>query len=126
MTPHTDKSTGMDMWIGSILSIGVILSAVFLLAGLIWRWVVTGHPELQYTIQGTNLFQFWLNDIHQATVGAFRPRLLVNIGIALLMMTPYLRVIASFAYFLFVERNIKYTVFTGFVLMVLTYSLFLR
>jgi hypothetical protein len=29
-------------------------------------------------------------------------------------------------YFAVAERNIKYTVFTGFVLAVLTYSLFLR
>jgi uncharacterized membrane protein len=41
------------------------------------------------------------------------------------MLTPYIRVLASLLYFAFVERNRKYTVFTGFVFAVLTYSLFL-
>ena len=39
---------------------------------------------------------------------------------------PQVRVLASMLYFAFVERNGKYTLFTGFVFSVLTYSLFLR
>jgi uncharacterized membrane protein len=42
------------------------------------------------------------------------------------MFTPYVRVLASLFYFAVVARNWKYTLFTGFVLTVLTYSLFLR
>ncbi len=56
----------------------------------------------------------------------FRPRLLVSLGIAALLLTPYLRVLASLLFFAFVEHNWKYSLFTGFVLAVLTYSLFLR
>jgi uncharacterized membrane protein len=40
------------------------------------------------------------------------------------MLTPYVRVLASMLYFVLVERNVKYGLFTGFVLAVLTYSLF--
>ena len=58
--------------------------------------------------------------------GQLQPRLLINLGIALLMLTPYVRVLASTFYFALAERNPKYTLFTGFVLAVLTYSLFLR
>jgi hypothetical protein len=36
------------------------------------------------------------------------------------------RVLASMLYFLLAARNWKYTVFTAFVLTILTYSLFLR
>jgi len=42
------------------------------------------------------------------------------------MLTPFVRVLTSVFYFAFVERNWKYTLFTGFVLGLLTYSLFLR
>jgi hypothetical protein len=35
-------------------------------------------------------------------------------------------VLASLLFFAFAEHNWKYTLFTGFVLAVLTYSLFLR
>jgi uncharacterized membrane protein len=52
-----------------------------------------------------------------------RPRLLVNLGIAVLMLTPYVRVLASMLYFMLVERNLKYGLFTAFVLAMLTYSL---
>lgn len=67
-----------------------------------------------------------LADIRQVAADAVRPRLLINLGIAALMLTPYVRVLASMLYFAFIERNGKYTLFTGFVFAVLTYSLFLR
>jgi len=126
MRSDREKAERMDVWIGSILGIGVGLSAALLLAGLIGQWVATGHPELHYQLQGTNLFQFWISDIREVTSRSFHPQLFVNLGIALLMMTPYLRVLASLLYFFIIEHNWKYTLFTGFVLAVLTYSLFLR
>lgn len=116
----------MERLLGTILLFGVLLSASFLVAGILWRWIATGHAQLDYTITGTNLFEFWMTDIRQVTSGDFRPRLLVNIGIALLLITPYIRVAASVIYFAAVERNLKYTIFTTFVLTILTYSLFLR
>lgn len=116
----------MEVLVGYILQIGVLASAVCLVAGMIWRWIITGNPQLDYTLSGTNLFEFWLMDIRQVTSGEFRPRLFVNLGIALLLITPYIRVAASAVYFAFAERNLKYTLFTSFVLAVLTYSLFLR
>jgi len=116
----------METLIGTLLWVGVCLSAAFLFAGILWRWILTGNPRLEYTLSGTNLFQFWIADIRQVTAGAFRPRLLVNLGIGLLMLTPYLRVFASFVYFFAVEKSFKYTLFTFFVFSVLSCSLFLR
>ncbi len=42
------------------------------------------------------------------------------------MLTPFIRVGVSIVYFMGVLRNWKYTCFTAAVLLVLTYSLFLR
>jgi uncharacterized membrane protein len=50
----------------------------------------------------------------------------ISLGVATLLLTPYLRVLASIGYFAFVERDLKYTLFTTFVFAVLTYSLLLR
>ncbi len=116
----------MEVLVGYILLIGVLLSMTLVAAGLTWRWIATGHVALDYSVSGMNLFQFVLSDVQQATSGALRPRLLVNSGIAALMLTPYVRVLASMLYFAFAERNGKYTLFTGFVFAMLTYSLFLR
>jgi len=116
----------MEVVVGYILLGGVLVSVALVVAGLIWHWAATGHLGLEYALAGMNFFQFVLADIRQVAADAFRPRLLVNLGIAVLLLTPYARVFASMVYFAFVERNRKYTMFTGFVFAVLTYSLFLR
>jgi uncharacterized membrane protein len=116
----------MEILIGSLLLGGVLVSVVLVIAGLAWQWATTGDLGLDYTIKGMNLFQFVLTDMHQLVSEAVRPRLLINLGIAVLMLTPYVRVLVSLLYFAWVEHNWKYTAFTGFVLSVLTYSLFLR
>ena len=124
-TEHTARFD-MEIIVGYILLGGVLVSMTLVTAGLIWRWIATGQLGLDYSIGGMNLFEFVLTDLRQVAADAVRPRLLVNLGIAALMLTPYVRVLASMLYFAFVERNGKYTLFTGFVFSVLTYSLFLQ
>ena len=116
----------MDTLIGLILFGGVLLSLLLILAGIVWRWIATGQLGFDYSIAGVDLFDFIVQDIRQVAAKEIRPRLLVNLGIAALMLTPYLRVLASMLYFAGKERNWKYTLFTAFVFGVLTYSLFLR
>jgi uncharacterized membrane protein len=116
----------MDALVGYVLMAGVVLSVVLLLAGLLWHWINTGQLGIEYTIPRMNLFEFITAEVREAASGRFRPRLLVSLGIVALLLTPYLRVLASLLFFAFVERNWTYSAFTGFVLVVLTYALFLR
>jgi uncharacterized membrane protein len=116
----------MEGVVGYILLGGVLVSMALVVGGLLWHWAAAGHLGLEYSLAGMNLFQFVLADIRQVAADAFRPRLLVNLGVAVLLLTPYARVFASMVYFALVERNHKYALFTGFVFAVLTYSLFLR
>ncbi len=120
------QTARMDRLIGYVLQGGVAVSVLLVLAGLAWRWIVYGHLNVPYTLPRANLFQFLVAEIRLLMAGEWRPRLLISLGIAALMLTPYLRVAASLAFFVLVERNRKYAVFTGFVLAVLTYCLFLR
>jgi len=122
MRPRPD----MEVVVGSILLAGVLSSMALLAAGLAWHWVRSGNMTLDYSLAGTTVFQFVLADIAQLAPDTFRPRVLVNLGIAVLLLTPYVRVLASMLYFALVERNLKYSVFAALVLLVLTYSLFLR
>jgi uncharacterized membrane protein len=119
-------SFDMESVIGYVLLTGVLLSITLTLAGLIWNWIGTGDLGLDYPLSGMNFFQFLLTNLHQLVSSDVRPRLLVNLGIAVLLFTPYLRVFVSIIFFALVERNWKYTLFTCFVFSVLTYSLFLR
>lgn len=116
----------MDLLIGSILLAGVLLSAALTLAGLGWHWATSGDLRIVSPVAGMNLFQFVAADLREATSGQLGPRLLINLGLAVLLLTPYVRVAASMLYFAMAERSWKYTAFTGFVFIVLTYSLYLR
>lgn len=116
----------MDVLVGYILLGGVLLSMLLIVIGLVWKYIQSGSVQLNYELAGMNLFQFVMSEVHIAILGEIRPRLLVNMGIVVLMLTPFFRVLASMVYFFMVLKNWKYTLFTLFVLLVLTGSLFLR
>jgi uncharacterized membrane protein len=121
-----DDALDMESLVGYILLTGVLLSVALLAVGFGWHWIRVSNLRFEHSIVGMNFFEFILSTLRQMTSRAFRPRLFLNMGIAVLMLTPFVRVLASFFYFVFAEHNWKYTLFTGFVLVVLTYSLFLR
>ena len=128
-TPQFDKQSrqiAMDEIVGYLLLSGVLLSLTLITAGLAWHLAVTHRMSLDYKIGGMNMAEFVLTEFRIALSGQLRPRLLINLGIVVLMLTPFLRVAASMFYFLFALRNWKYVFFTFLVLSVLTYSLFLR
>jgi uncharacterized membrane protein len=118
-----EKRAAFDTFIGRVLRVGVVSSAALLVAGLAWHAARTRQVSFDYTIERVNFYQFLVEDLRELVSGAIRPRLLMNVGIALLLLTPYARVLASFFYFAIVERDPKYAVFTGFVLAVLSYGL---
>lgn len=123
---ETKREFDMDAVVGYILLIGVLISLVLVIAALIWRCLDTGALSFNYKITGMNLFELVLHESRMAVQGALRPRLLLSLGIAVLMLTPYIRVLASMVYFMAWLKNWKYSVFTAIVLLTLTYSLFLR
>jgi uncharacterized membrane protein len=116
----------MEVLVGYILLAGVLISVALLAIGLIWHWARWGNLRFEYSIVGMNFFEFLLTTLGQMASAVMRPRFFLNMGIGILMLTPFVRVLASVFYFALVERNWRYTLFTGFVLTVLTYSLFLR
>jgi len=126
LDPETAGTSRMDTLVGYILLGGVLVSLVLVGAGIVWHWVRSGDPRFDYALAGTTVFQFLVADFRALASGELRPRLLLNLGIAVLLLTPYLRVLASMTYFALVERNAKYTLFTAFVLGTLTYSLLFR
>jgi len=116
----------IEVLIGYVLLVGVLISAALLTIGLIWHWARWGNLRFEHSIIGMNFFEFILSTLRQVSSHATRPRFILNMGIGVLMLTPFVRVLASVFYFALKERNWKYTLFTGFVFCVLTYSLFLR
>jgi uncharacterized membrane protein len=121
-TDHFD----MEILVGYILVAGVLLTVTLLAVGLVWHWARYRNLRFEHSIIGMNLFEFILLTLRQVSSHVTRPRFILNMGIGVLMLTPFVRVLASMFYFALIERNWKYTLFTGFVFCILTYSLFLR
>ncbi len=116
----------MASLVGYTLLGGVLTSAALMSTGLVWHWASSGRVQGTSPTASTDLAQIFATFFQQLASGALNPRQLVYFGLAVLLLTPYVRVAASAWYFAAVDRNAKYTVFTGFVLAVLTYSLFLH
>lgn len=116
----------MDLLVGYLLLCGVVLSMALIIAGLIWRFFRIGHLSVSQKISGMNLFEFAVSEARMVLADHLRPRTLIACGIAVLMLTPYIRVLASMLYFIFALKNWKYSLFTALVLAVLTFSLFIR
>jgi len=122
----TDPDARMDALVGTMLAAGVSTSIALIVAGLLWHRLTTGVATFDAPLGGTDALRLLVGDLRLAMSDRMSPRLLVSLGVAVLLFTPYLRVLASVVFFAAVERNWKYTVFTSFVLIVLTYSLLMR
>lgn len=123
-----ESTAGVDMnlIVGYVLLVGVVSSIALLTIGMAWNKLQTGHLVTDYELGHTNILQFVIRESREVWHGHLQPRVLINFGIAVLMMTPFARVLASTVYFAVEERNLKYTLFTTFVLLTLSYSLLLQ
>ena len=95
----------MEILVGSILFRGVVLSSGLLAIGLVWHWITTGRLELEYSLAPTNFSEFFLADVRRLFSNALESRSLVDLGLAVLIVTPYERVFASIVYFALVEPD---------------------
>jgi len=116
----------METLVGTILSTGVAASFLLLSTGFVWHWVAAGNPSFDSPAPRSSIALFILGEVRTDFHKGLDPIRLINLGIIVLLLTPYVRVLLSMAYFLFVLRNLKYATMTAFVCAVLTYSLFLR
>ena len=123
---RTRLRVDIETLVGLILLVGLLASVTLILSGLVWNWRVTGTLRLDYSMGGgTNLFGFAVAELSLLAHGSVSPRMVISLGITVPLLTPYVRVLAPMLYFALVEHDIKYSCFTGFVLVILSYSLFL-
>ena len=114
----------MENLISSILQNGIALSIGLILAGLLFRWAEGSQASFQEFIQSVSIPTLLLADFHRLGSPGTWPSVLMHLGVIVLLVTPYVRVAASMIYFAAVERNWKQALLTGFVLIVLTITLF--
>jgi len=101
--------------IGRILQIGVIVSAIVMLIGLV-LFLVTGQSGYPGTTIPLNM-----KDILVGTV-QFKPYAVMMLGIYCLILTPVLRVVVSI-YAFYKENDRLYVIITTAVLIILLFAL---
>ncbi len=115
----------MERLVGAILWGGVAVSVFCIAAALLWQLASTSAARFDHAFPHTTFARFAAGELTLVVREGFTPGRLLNLGILVLLLTPYLRVVLSMVYFVFLERNVKYSLITGFVGAVLTCSLFL-
>jgi len=118
----------LETGISFLLMVGVIISLILEIAGVIllyqsYRSLAISQNESAF-IRGNDFFTFIFQQFqgkHSSGIGME----LMTIGIIVLILTPYIRLITSVVYFGW-EKNLKYVFITLFVLVVITLSLALH
>ncbi|MEM2237935.1 MAG: DUF1634 domain-containing protein [Candidatus Caldarchaeum sp.] len=111
----------LETLLSSILMVGIVLSLIVLVAGLASYQLSAGSTIVlseQYRVSAPSFLDY-LKNLPENGLGA---KGLMAIGLSLLMLTPYARVVTSLVYFA-VKHDIKYLLITAFVSTVLTISL---
>jgi len=110
------KSNDINRILALLLRTGSVLSVALMAAGLAFALAADGGLEGQRAAG-----QGFLQVI--AGVMALNPMALMTLGILALLFTPFLRVIAAFLSFLLIEKDIKYSLISFGVLMIMILSL---
>jgi uncharacterized membrane protein len=117
--------TKLETWVSYVLITGVVVSLALEVAGMILFYrtdhsfaIAQGGADF---IHGGDFFSFFGHALLDASNGNTGLRLMV-LGIAVLILTPYVRAVTSVVYFTS-TKNVKYCLITLFVLAVLTMSL---
>jgi len=123
------KSQGeekLELAISYVLILGVLVSVAIETFGIVSYYFSNGNLDIlfqpNFAMRGTNFFSYTAKLTQQLSEGVITPMQWLGLGIVLLMITPYLRVVASVVYF-GLAKNPKYLFITLFVLIVLTASL---
>jgi uncharacterized membrane protein len=115
----------LEAAISYLLIIGVIASLALEIIGSALFYHSHGHFQIledkAIFIRGQDFFSF-MYGLFRGNYLQESATFLMTLGIAVLIVTPYVRVIVSFLYFAW-RRDVKYALITIFVLAVLTISL---
>lgn len=113
-----------ESWVSYVLIGGLALSVAVEIVGISALYVQTGGFDYQFSsawqMSGPDFFSYASSLL--GSVGGLNPIAIMALGVVLLMLTSYARVFATMLHFAFV-RNLKYTMISLFVFVVLTITL---
>jgi uncharacterized membrane protein len=108
-----------------ILRAGVTVSLIFETTGLLLNYATTGETSLtlspHWLVKGGNFFGFVASTLG-SLAGSADPVSITGLGIAVLVLTPYFRIVAAVVYYA-VERDWNYVAITTIVFFIVTLGL---
>lgn len=110
----------METLVSIILRNGILLSTGLIVAALVVYGRKKGAIDFGDNIQARSITHLLKDDLYRVKAPWLHPPVLIHLSVAMLMLTPYARVVASMFYFVGVERNWKHALLTGIVLVILT------
>ncbi len=117
--------TTLENWVSRVLIVGVAISLALEGAGMALLLLRSHSTAISWEssalIHGRDFFTF-LGRLATETPAVPFPLYLMTLGIAVLLLTPYIRAVMSVFYFAS-AKNVKYLIITLFVLAILTISL---
>ena len=115
----------LELAISYLLTAGVVTSLILMAVGILLFYFQFGNLAISEKkvmfLQEKNFFHF-LYDLLRGGNSPGRAIWTMTLGIAVLILTPYARVLLSVLYF-FWEKDFKFSLITFFVLVILTLSL---
>jgi len=121
----SEEETKLESAISWILVVGVVASVILDCAGLALNYISTRDLALPtsptWHVQTSNFFTFVGTALPSVSSGPSAVTLL-TLGIIMLMLTPYLRVIASVVFY-GARKDYRYLGITSLVLIIITISL---
>jgi len=118
----------IEVILSYILITGVIVSLTLMIAGMILFYLDFGSFDISRDpsmfIQGKNFFSF-IFDIFKGNGSENTALIFLTIGTIVLMLTPFIRVVASLIYFIWIKDK-KYIFITLTVLIILIITLSLH
>ncbi len=118
----------LETIISYLLIIGVVTSVILEITGITLYFKSYGNVQISQSqnvfITSENFFAFIIDKV-QNLFASESAILFMTLGVIILILTPYIRALASVVYFAW-EKNRNYVLITLFVLIVLTISLALH
>lgn len=120
-----NSESSFEKAISYLLITGVVISIFLEIIGISTYYGSYGHLDISEKravfLHGQNFFNFMIG-LFEGEYAQKKAILLMTLGITILILTPYIRVILSIVYFARM-KDVKYLFITLFVLVVLTISL---
>ncbi len=114
----------MEPLLSAVLISGMVIGMSLIIAGLVIGRLTGGPAALEYRIHAVSIFRFLEVDLRRIGAPDFWERVLIDLGFSIVLITPLLRLVVTWLYFVVIQRRWIYAIYTAIVLTLLGLDMF--